>query len=123
MDPISNVGHLVEVLRKQLTESQKNTGATVKAARTSGATQAAGRPSVEDLKKKVREKLRRIDVSDPTFKQKSVHVFLESVLLWEFGERLMDDPKFYALLDDVQSSMESDPAVSESLSTLMSKLR
>jgi len=123
MDPISNVGHLVEVLRKQLTESQKNTGTTLKAARTSGATQAAGRPSVEDLKKKVREKLRRIDVSDPTFKQKSVHVFLESVLLWEFGERLMDDPKFYALLDDVQSSMESDPAVSESLSTLMSKLR
>jgi len=123
MDPITNVGHLVEVLRKQLAESQKNTGATLKAAQTPGAKQAAGRPSVGDLKKKVREKLSRIDISDPKSRQKSVHVFLESVLLWEFGEGLMDDPKFYALLDDVQFSMESDPAVSESLSTLISKLR
>ena len=122
MDPVSNVGHLVEVLRKQLAESQKSSGASFKATKSRGAAQAV-RPGVEELQKKIREKLQRIDGNDPKFEQKSVHVFLESVLLWEFGERLMDDPKFYALLDDVQFSMESDPAVRESLSTLISKLR
>jgi hypothetical protein len=123
MDPINNVGHLVEVLRKQLAESQKNSGATFKTGATSNAAKNIGRPSVEDLQKKIREKLNRIDINDPKSRQKSVQVFLESVLLWEFGERLMDDPKFYALLNDVQTSMESDPEVSESLSTLISTLR
>jgi hypothetical protein len=123
MDPVSNVGHLVEVLRKQLAESQKNTGASLKSNQTAGAGPAAGRPSVEELQKKIRERLSRIDVNDPKSRQKSVHVFLESVLLWEFGERLMDDPKFYALLDDVQFSMEADPAMRESLTTLISRLR
>lgn len=35
----------------------------------------------------------------------------------------MDDPKFYALLDDVQHSMESDTAVRESLAVLVAQLK
>jgi len=123
MEPVSNIGHLVEVLRKRLAESQKSTGASLKAAQTTGAARSAGRPGIEELQKKIRDRLSRIDLNDPKSHQKSVHVFLESVLLWEFGEHLMDDPKFHALLDDVQLSMESDPAVREGLTALISRLR
>jgi hypothetical protein len=123
MDPVSNVGQLVEILRKRLTESQAKTGVSTKGASRQHGSVLSGRGSVEDLQKNVSEKLRRIDASDPKARQKSVHVFLESVLLWQFGERLMDDPKFYALLDEVQHSMESDPVIRESLAKLMNQLR
>jgi hypothetical protein len=122
MDPVSNVGQLVEVLRKQLARSRKSTGTP---ARDAPAAAAAGgaRPGIAELKKQVTEKLRRIDPDAPRARHESVHVFLESVLLWEFGERLMDDPKFYALLDDVQSSMESDSALGDDLTALLASLR
>jgi hypothetical protein len=123
MDPVSNVGHLLEALRKQLAESPRKAGTGAKAGAPASAAAAAGRPDVAQLQKKIREKLQRIDSGDPQSRRKSVHVFLESVLLWEFGEQMMDDPKFYALLDEVQSSMESDPALRESLTTLVSQLR
>lgn len=122
MDPVSNVGHLLEALRKQLAESPRKAATGSKAGQSQGAP-AAARPDIGQLQKKIGEKLQRIDSGDPKSRQKSVHVFLESVLLWEFGEQMMDDPKFYALLDEVQSSMESDHALQESLSTLISQLR
>lgn len=123
MDPVSNVGQLVEVLRKQLGESRKSTATPARDAPAAAAAGGGARPGIAELKKKVAEKLRRIDPDAPNARRDSVHVFLESVLLWEFGEHLMDDPKFYALLDDVQSSMEADSGLGEDLSALLASLR
>jgi hypothetical protein len=123
MDPINNVNQLVETLRRQLIDAQNKTGATSRTPSQTNIGATSGQAGVEVLQQKIREKLRRIDSGDPKAAQKSVHIFLESVLLWEFGERLMEDPKFYALLDEVQISMESDPAVREDLSMLISQLR
>lgn len=123
MDPINNISQLVETLRKQLVESQNKTALSSKAPSKPGPTAASGRPDIGEVQHKIREKLRRIDSNDPKAEQKSIRIFLESVLLWEFGERLMDDPKFYALLDDVQHSMESDTAVRESLAVLVAQLK
>jgi hypothetical protein len=122
MDPVSNISQLVETLRKQLIESRANTGAGAQI-NLQKPPLSSGRPNVEELQKKISQKLRRIDTSDPKARQKSVHIFLESVLLWQFGEKLMDDPKFYALLDDVQRSMEADSGVREDLDRLLAQLR
>lgn len=125
MDPVSQVGQLAEVLRKQLAEAQKaNTAAgTAAPAAAAGARPAAAQAGLAELRKKIADRIRRIDASDPHAHRKSVHVFLESVLLWEFGEHLMDDPKFHAMLDDVQSNMESDAATAGSLAALVASLR
>lgn len=123
MEPISTVGQLVETLRKQLSEAQNRPGVLNKAPGSTPASSASGRADVDALRQKIQEKLRRVNATDPKAEQKSIRIFLESVLLWEFGERLMDDPKFYALLDDVQHSMESDPAIHETLATLLAQLK
>ena len=121
MDPIGNINHLAEILRKQLAETQQKPGTTSKPAMQTAA--ADGRPGIEELRRRVREKMQRIETNDPKAEQKSIHVFLESVLLWEFGDRLMEDPKFYAMLDEVQRSMESDPTLRKELTTLVEMLR
>jgi hypothetical protein len=123
MDPVSNIGQLVETLRKRLTESQQKADITAKPSSSAKPASRTARSNVEELQRKIREKLRRIDLHDPKAQQKSVHVFLESVLLSEFGETLIEDPKFHILLDDVQQSMESDPRIRDELSTLIAQLR
>ncbi len=123
MDPVSNVSQLFETLRKQLHEAQNKPGSASKASGTSKETAIHTRPSIEQMQRKVRDKLRHVDPDDPKAQAKSVRIFLESVLLWEFGENLMDDPKFYAVLDDVQLTMESDLRIKENLDSLISMLR
>ena len=123
MEPISNAGQLIEILRKQLTKSQNRTDVSKKTSSKPEATASATPHDIGAVRQNIREKLQRINSNDPKAEQKSIRIFLESVLLWEFGDRLMDDPKFYALLDDVQHSMESDPVVRESLAALMLQLK
>lgn len=42
--------------------------------------------------------------------RKAFRVFLEAVLLSHFGAGLANDPRFYHMLDDIQGTLEADPA-------------
>lgn len=57
-------------------------------------------------------RVRQIARDDPQRGRKAFRVFLEAVLLAHFGEALANDPKFYQLLDDIESAMSADPASS-----------
>jgi hypothetical protein len=123
MDPISNVGQIVEILRKKLVDTQNKTDFPNSSNKAANTVAASAKPSIQELQKKIREKLKTIDPDDPKSSAKSIHIFLESVLLWEFGEKLTNDPKFYAMLDDIQQHMESDSAIRDDLTKLMSILK
>lgn len=76
----------------------------------------------ETLKTRVRERICSIDPDDAHRTKKANRIFLESVLLFEFGNELMDDPTFYMLLEDIQSLMESDQATRLQLDNLVEEL-
>jgi len=83
------------------------------------------RPSVnsfETLKTKIGERIRAIDPNDSHRKKKATRIFLESVLLFEFGNNLMDDPTFYILIEDIQNIMESDEATKLQIERLVEEL-
>jgi hypothetical protein len=46
--------------------------------------------------------------NDPDSPRQAFRIFLESILLEEFGHQLMDDPAFYQMVSDVQEQMQSD---------------
>lgn len=52
-------------------------------------------------------------------------MFLESVLLSELGDGLINDPGFYQMVDHVQNQMEADPhlahAIQEAAAVLLSE--
>ncbi|MES2536908.1 MAG: hypothetical protein V4632_13665 [Pseudomonadota bacterium] len=123
MEPIGNIGQMAEILRKRLLDTQKAGAGASKTTGDAKTAAATGRPGIDELKQTIREKLARIDPKDRKAGQKSTHVFLESVLLWEFGEGLRNDPKFYALLDEIQCEMEGDAGVRENLAALMTSLK
>jgi hypothetical protein len=66
----------------------------------------------EGMEAMVRRRVGGIDPDDPGRGRKAFRVFLESVLLQEFGEQLINDPAFYLMLDAVQAQMEADPHLS-----------
>ncbi len=114
MTQIDASGGLAAVIRRQVASLSRVSG--------SGGTSQARRreelpSSVEsnaaperqgDIASLVARRVQAIDPDDPQRHRKAFRVFLESVLLAEFGDNLINDAGFHQLVEDVHSQMESD---------------
>ncbi len=69
----------------------------------------------------VDKRIQAISRDDPN-RGKTFRVFLESVLLAELGEILVNDPQFANLVDDIQRAMEADSSVRKSIDLAVSQL-
>ncbi|MGK5049028.1 hypothetical protein ACQ4WP_24480 [Janthinobacterium sp. GB4P2] len=107
--PIASVSQLVAVLQSQL--SARN-GATPAQAGRAKAARAAAPATYADsqLASLIDIRIRQIGPDDPRRGRQAFRIFLEVVLLSQLGEELVNDPKFYQLIDDIQAAMENDPA-------------
>ena len=77
----------------------------------------------EGLASLISRRICSIDPDDPQRGRKAFRVFLESVLLAELGNDLINDAAFYQMVDQIQLQMESDPhlgpAILEATSLLL----
>lgn len=102
---IGTVSQLISVIRSQLTAAAPAQGAR----RQAGARASAGRRYTDRAMQSLIEvRIRPIAADDPQRGRKAFRIFLEVVLLTHLGDDLMNDPKFYRLLDDVQGALEAD---------------
>ncbi|OOG44455.1 hypothetical protein B0B52_06850 [Polaromonas sp. A23] len=64
---------------------------------------ALGNPrfDLEALEKKMRARIQKLSPDVDRSLDASVRVFIEGVLLWEFGDDLNQDPHFYQMLDEI----------------------
>ncbi|MDK2125892.1 hypothetical protein [Parachitinimonas caeni] len=60
-------------------------------------------------------RVRAISKDDPDRGRKAFRVFLESLLLTELGEELINDPEFHLLVDRVQQQMEANGQVASQI--------
>lgn len=118
MDPINPLAGLAEILRKRMSLEAVGKGKPL-AKTNSGAATTAGRPSTETLRRRWQNSVAAIDPLDPDRPAKATRLFVESVLTWQFGEALLNDPRFNDLADEVQAVLESDPKL---VATLMASL-
>lgn len=56
----------------------------------------------------IQRRIKGIAKDDPKRGKKAFRVFLEAVLLSQFGDHLINDPQFQQMVEDVQAAMESD---------------
>jgi len=116
---INSVSHLVAVIRAQLAaQSGRSPARKVLQAQSS----TGGAVPQAELESIVREKIRRIDRNDPGRGKKAFRVFLETILLDYFGEKLINEPRFQQMVDDVQSTMESDTDVNAAINAAVQHL-
>ena len=104
---IGSVGELVSVIQAQL------------AARPAARAKAGGRAlrsgrrdAQEQLTRLIETRIGQIGRDDPQRGRKAFRVFLEAVLLSQLGDGLVNDPRFFQMVDEVQGAMEADPACS-----------
>ena len=105
---ISTVGQLVAVIRGQLS-SRSDVGSNKRSGNSKTANKANAYSSA-NLETLIGQRIKSIERDDPNRGRKAFRVFLESIFLSHFGEQMINDPKFYQLVDDVHMSMETDDA-------------
>lgn len=105
---IAPVTQLVTLIKTQLNSAapaQKRNGLAMPRA-----TAAVDEYAAHKLGGVIQLRVKQIAHDDPQRGRKAFRVFLEAVLLSHFGDALANDPKFYQVLDDIQSAMENDTA-------------
>jgi hypothetical protein len=143
MTTIGPPPELTAYLRRQLAAlsasspvSERNTGPSSKLAnqrtskgqagsaspKTRTASSRRGQPGAEDLATALARRIASIDRSDPDRRRKAFRVFLESVMLDEWGAQLINDPAFHQLVDTVQAQMETRPELRAMMSEAADRL-
>src|SRR5690348_9858087 len=124
MEPVDGVTQAMEILRRQMAENLdglKRTGkdpSRVATRPTVGS--SAMSPSIPEI---VARKIRTMDPLAPDFDQQASSVYIESVLIAEFGDRLVNNPAFHDMLSAVQKTMLSDETIRIQLQSLLRGLR
>lgn len=116
MTTIGPPGDLVAYLHAQLANARLKSAAASepsvvargdKARRGRHEPARAGPSSQERLAASIARRVVAIDRADPQRRRKAFRAFLESVMLEEWGEELINDPAFHDLVAQVHAQMES----------------
>ena len=82
----------------------------------------AARSKSGSLSKLIVKRIGALRHDDAERGRKAFRIFLESVLLNELGENLINDPRFYQMVDDIQHQMESNPDLAGTLGEAIGQL-
>jgi len=102
---INPLTQLVATLTARLAERPRS-GETGPARRR-GARTAPASATLDEI---IGRRVAAIDPDDPRRGQRAFQVFLEAVLLAQFGEEFMNESRFHQLVQDVDQALRDDPA-------------
>jgi hypothetical protein len=120
MTAIGGVKHIVAAIRAEMSSSVQ--------ARSPGRAGAPARqakakpPATSRMGRLINERVKALDPDDPQRGRKAFRIFLESVLLEELGEDLINDHNFYQLVDQVQQTMEADSHIAAAIGKAVTAL-
>ena len=125
VDSVSRLNRVMEALRRQIADGPSRLGTAAKTGNTSQTAQSAAtpRPSPEQLRQRIADRVRSLDPDDPRRPQKARRAFLESVIAWEFGDAVMQDRHFDELVDHIQQTFDAAPDVSRQLDELLAQMK
>ncbi len=110
---ISPLGALAASIRRQIQRSTdgRATGLGVRSRALADPPQSSS--GGDDLESVVRRRAAAIDRHDPDRARKALTVFLESIVMLEFGPQVLTDPQFGTLVARIQSAIEQDDEMAD----------
>ncbi len=124
MDPINSVSQVMDALRRKMSENLETLRLSGKLPAGQGtAARPARARSPADLRRTVGRRVGSVSDNDPAFHQKTAILFVESVLLDQFGENLVNAPAFRELVEQVSTTMIQDEAIASDLRAAIAELR
>ena len=121
-DPVQGLNALVEAMRRRMANRREKVA--------SSATSTASTPSpatpqrkadIQDLKTQIAKRLAGLSPEERRSKR-GQQVFLESVLVWEFGDEITADPAFAQLTAEIQQAIENESSVSDRFGAMLESL-
>lgn len=123
MDPLSSLDSIAELIRRRVSETSSNKIDKSYSDKLSQARQKhaiAKEKTAESVRLKIVKEVKAIDSQDSKKNQKTMGIFVENILLWQFGEDLINDPNFINLVDDVGSALLKESSIIDQLNKLVS---
>lgn len=116
MTRIDAAGELAALIRRQFGQARAQ-GTQLPAVPVAAppATKGRARTPAESSAALIAQRVRAIPAEDPQRRRKAFRIFLESALLNELGDSLINDPSFYRLVDQVEEQMTANPQLSEAI--------
>jgi hypothetical protein len=121
MDPLSSLDAIAELIRRRASETTLNKLDRTSSEKLTQAKQkhlVAKQMTSESVKLKIINAIKLINHQDAKKNQKIVKIFVENVLIWQFGEDLINDPSFIILVDEVSFAMLNEPSALNQLNML-----
>jgi hypothetical protein len=119
MNPINSLDSIAEIIRRRassdLTTKLSSNSSSSQTESKRQAYVAAKQQTAEVVKLKIVEAIKLIDKNDKNRNKKSMNIFVENVLLWQFGEELINDPAFSQLVNEVGELLSNDTKIMEQL--------
>lgn len=119
MEPINGLERLTGLLRKKTAENSSSARLSKRDVGTPAKSQ--GRLSVTLLEQQMQQKIKKLQQvqAPPSALQRAV---IESILVWEFGEHVRNEPKFVALVNRVKQHVEEELDLKAAMENLYKKL-
>lgn len=124
MTTVDRMTQLLTALRQEL-GGQIRTKRSDKSSLTEAATpDKISQPvSPEALKLRISRELKRYNLKSSEGRKHARRLFVETIILGDFGEDISHDPKFAFLIRDVETSLSEDSKVSQTLDNLLEELQ
>lgn len=121
-DPVQGLNALVEALRRRMAgRREKVSSSKTSAASTPSPATPQRKADIQDLKVQIGKRLAGLSPEERRSKR-GQQVFLESVLVWEFGDEITSDPAFAQLTAEIQQAIEKETDVSDRFGAMLESL-
>lgn len=124
MDPVNSLGNIMEVLRRQISDNAQrlDRAGKIGSQRSTATTAKTNTPAPKELRALIQERIKGLSSNEPQYQHKAKRLFLESVMIWEFGSDIARDQRFGEMLQTIQETLESSPDTQQSLDKLLQQL-
>jgi len=119
MDPISGLAALYEILKRRATDRSHSTNRAAGSARNEA--RGAVRPSFDELQQQIRLKLSGLP-REQLASAATKRWVIAALLSWELHEGAQNEPKFAALVQRVQQSIDGDARLKARFERVMEQL-
>ena len=122
MDKLRSITKIMEIVRSQISNrSSSTTRNKSPVTKNKKVEPRQKRISQDELKDNIAKKLKSLDAED-TNSALPKEILLESIILWEFGEQISNDPFFSELKSKITSAINENKEASDKLDKVIEQL-
>jgi hypothetical protein len=123
MDPTKAIGQLSRILHKKISESSPKLAQKQKTDASSIRSSLSGESmSIAELKNKIAKRIKELSTDERSGK-KGAQVFVEAILIREFGDNILQDPMFTELSKDVVDTMAENETLWNKMQAMLKEVQ